>query len=71
MPKKLKIGPFGIFQHPLCRKTSKNEGGPLEGKNCRKVTQCRKKTERGDPLVSPGIIVCYAEKEHKLFGSVR
>ena len=30
MPKKLKGGPFGIFQHPLCRKTSKKmQGGPF------------------------------------------
>ena len=25
---KLKGGPFGIFQHPFCRKISKIEGGP-------------------------------------------
>ena len=31
----------------------------------KKVSQCRK-TERGDPLVSPGM-VCYAEKEEKPF----
>ena len=30
MPKKLKGGPFGIFQHPFCRKTPKKiEGGPF------------------------------------------
>ena len=30
MPKKLKGGPFGIFQHPFCRKTQKKiEGGPF------------------------------------------
>ena len=29
MPKKLKGGPFGIFQHPFCRKTPKNGGDPL------------------------------------------
>ena len=29
MPKKLKRGPFGIFQHPFCRKTSKNARGTL------------------------------------------
>ena len=32
----------------------------------KKVSQCRKKTERGDPLVSPGM-VCYAETEEKPF----
>ena len=30
MPKKLKGGPFGIFQHPFCRKTPKKlKGDPL------------------------------------------
>ena len=30
MPKKLKGGAFGIFQHPFCRKTSKKmQGGPF------------------------------------------
>ena len=30
MPKKLKGGPFGIFQHPFCRKTAKQmKGGPF------------------------------------------
>ena len=32
----------------------------------KKVSQCRNKTEKGDPLVSPGI-VCYAEKQEKPF----
>ena len=27
--KNWKGGPFGIFQHPFCRKTQKNEGGPF------------------------------------------
>ena len=30
--KKLKGGPFGIFQHPICRKTSKKCRGTLWGK---------------------------------------
>ena len=30
VPKKLKGGPFGIFQHPFCRKTAKKlKGDPL------------------------------------------
>ena len=48
--KKLKGGPFGIFQHSFCRKTAKKiEGGTLwEKKNFRKkVSQCRKKLEGG------------------------
>ena len=63
---KLKGGPFEVFQHPLCCKTSKNAGGPFGEKNFnKKVWQCQK-NERGDPLVSPGM-VCYAEKQEKLF----
>ena len=62
-------GPFGIFQHPFCRKTAKKfKGGPF-GENFfpqKKVSQCRKKIERGDTLVSPGM-VCYAGKQEKPF----
>ena len=29
MPKNKKRGPFGVVQHPFCRKTAKNEGDPL------------------------------------------
>ena len=50
MPKKTERGgPFGIFQHPFCRKTSKNAGGTLWGKkNSKKnVLQCRKKLKGG------------------------
>ena len=45
MPKKLKGGPFGIFQHPFCRKTPKKiEGGALWGNFFpkKKVSQRRK-----------------------------
>ena len=66
MPKKLKRGPFGIFQNPFCRKTSKIEGDTLRGNFFSIKVSKAKKTERGDPLVSPGI-VCYAEKENKPF----
>ena len=61
-------GPFGIFQHPFCRKTSKKCRGDPLGKNFffgKKVSQCRK-NERGESLVSPGM-VCYAEKQEKPF----
>ena len=61
--KKLKGGPFGIFQHSSCRKT---QGGPFGEKNSTKSLTMPKKTERGDPLVPLGI-VCYAEKEEKPF----
>ena len=47
------------------------QGDPLRKKNFEKkseknVSQCRKKIERGDPLVSPGM-VCYAGKQEKPF----
>ena len=41
----------------------------LKGENFyfrKKVSQCRKKIGRGDPLVSPGM-VCYAGKQEKPF----
>ena len=65
--KNWKGGPFGIFQHPFWRKTArKMKGGPFGEKIFPKVSQCRKKIKRGDPLVSPGM-VCYAEKQEKPF----
>ena len=63
VPKKIGNGPFGIFQHPFCRKTAKKiEGDPLGKKNSEKKSRIAKKVERGDPLVSPGM-VWYAEKQ--------
>ena len=41
-------GPFGIFQHPFCRQTSKKLKGALRGKKIRKKSHNAKKTERGD-----------------------
>ena len=65
--KKLKGGRFGIFQHPFRRKTAKNEGGPFAKKFFRETRLAvPKKIKTGDPLVSPGM-VCYAEKQEKLF----
>ena len=63
MPKKTERGegPFGIFQHPFCRKTPKKiEKGTLWGKIVfpKKSLAMAKKTERAEPLVSSGI-VCY------------
>ena len=69
MPKKTERGgPFGIFQHPFCRKTSKKCRGDPLGKNFffEKKSRSAEKSERGEPLVSPGM-VCYAEKQEKLF----
>ena len=67
MPKKLKGGPFGIFQHPFCRKTAKKfKGRPFGEKISPKKSHNAEKTESGDPLVSPGMI-CYAGKQEKPF----
>ena len=69
MPKKTEEGgPFGIFQHPLCRKTSKKCRGTLWGKILfrKKSLEVMKKNEKREPLVSPGM-VCYAEKQEKPF----
>ena len=59
-------GPFGIFKHPFCCKISKELkerpfGEIFFPKN---VSQCRRKIEKGDLLVSPGM-VCYAGKQEK------
>ena len=44
VPKKLKGGPFGIFQHRFCRKTAKKiEGGPFEEKIFRKKSRSAEK----------------------------
>ena len=66
--KKLKRGPFGIFNvHSVSQNIKKIEGGPFWGENVpKKVSQCRKKIERGDPLVSPGM-ACYAGKQENRF----
>ena len=47
MPKKLKVGPFGIFKHPFCRKASKIEGGPFGEYFFEKSLTMPKKSERG------------------------
>ena len=70
MPKKPERGdPLGFFNIHSVAKHQKNAGGTLWGKNSEKnVSQCRKKIERGDPLMLPGM-VCYAEKQGKPFWS--
>ena len=47
MPKNWKTGPFGVFQHPFCRKTSKNWRGNFFSD---KKSHSAEKTERWDPL---------------------
>ena len=65
--KNWKGGPFRIFQHPFCRKTAKKWRGTLWKKNfTKKSLAMPKKIERGDPLVSSGM-VCYAGKQDKPF----
>ena len=67
--KKLKGGPFGIFQHPFCCKTSKKCRGDTLGKNFpKKMSRSAEKNWKGDSLVSPGML-CYAEKQVKPFWS--
>ena len=53
------------FKHQYCRKTV--EKMKCEGKIfSEKKSRSAKKIERGDPLVSPGM-VCYAGKQEKSF----
>ena len=69
MPEKTeRVDPLGVFNIHFVGKHQKIEGGTLWGQffSGKKVSQCRKKTERGDPLVSPGM-VCYAGKQEKPF----
>ena len=71
MPTKIekKGGGFGMFQHPFCRKTPKNEGDPL-GIFPRKVSQCRKKLKEGTLWSRPVLYVTRKNRKN-LFGSVR
>ena len=66
--KKLKGGPFGIFQHPFSRKTAKKLKGESFGEKFfpKKSLTVPKNIESGDPLVSPGM-VCYVGKQEKPF----
>ena len=68
MPKKLKERTFWGFSTSILSQNSKKiEGGPFGEKIFRKKSLTMpKKTERGDPLVSPGM-VCYAGKQEKPF----
>ena len=51
MPKKLKGGGLGIFQHPFRRKTRETIWGYFFRK---KMSNNAEKSQRRDPLVSPG-----------------
>ena len=55
--------------HSVAKHQKKMQGGPFEEKNFeKKCLAVPKKIERGDSLVSPGM-VCYAEKQVKPFWS--
>ena len=53
--------------HSDAKQRKKLKGDPLEKFFFRKKVAVAKKNERGDPLVSPGM-VCYAGKQEKPFG---
>ena len=65
--------PLGFSNIHSVAKHQKNAGGPFEEKKFQKKSEKKclavpKKIERGDSLVSPGMI-CYAEKQVKPFWS--
>ena len=62
------MDPLGVFSIHFVAKHQKIEGGTLWGQLFfrKKSLTMPKKTERGDPLVSPGM-VCYAGKQEKPF----
>ena len=66
VPNKTERGPFGVFQHPFCRKTAKKLKGTFWGKIFREKSLAVPKKNWKDPLASPGI-VCYAGKQEKPF----
>ena len=69
MPKKLKGRTLWGFSTSILSQNSKKiEGGTLWAKTFfpEKKSHNAKKTEKGDPLVSPGM-VCYAGKHEKPF----
>ena len=61
---------LGFFNIHSDAKHQKIEGGAFGEIFSEKSFTMPKKNRKGGPLVSPGI-VCYAEKEENLFGSVR
>ena len=62
-----RVDHLGVFNIHFVAKLQKIEGGPFgEIFFPEKSLTMPKKTERGDPLISPGI-VCYAGKQEKPF----
>ena len=71
MPKKVKEVTLWDFSTSiLSRNIKKLKGNTFGEFFSKKKSHNAEKTEREDPLVSPGM-VCSAEKEKNLFGSVR
>ena len=69
MPKKLNGGTLWDFPTSiLSQNIKKIQGRPFEEKSSEKKSRSAEKIERGDSLVSPGI-VCYAEKQVQPFWS--
>ena len=67
MPKKLKGGTLWEFSTSiLSQNIKKMQGDPLGKIFSKKKSRSAEKNERGEPLVSPGM-VCYAEKQEKPF----
>ena len=65
--KKIEKDPLGFFNIESVAKQQKNlKGDPLRKKNSENKSRSAKKNERGDPLVSPGM-VCYLGKQEKPF----
>ena len=73
MPKKTERGgPFGIFQHPFCRKTSKKmQGGPFGEKIFFEKKSRSAKKMKGGSLWSRPVWYVTRENRKNLFGSVR
>ena len=68
MPKKTERGdPLGFFNiHSVAKHQKKCRGDPLGKIFFEKKSRSAEKNERGESLVSPGM-VCYAEKQEKPF----
>ena len=72
MPNKTERGgPFGIFQHPFCRKTSKKCRGDPLGKNFSKKSLGVPKKFKGGTLWSRPVWYVTRQNRKNLFGSVR
>ena len=72
VPKKLKGGPFGIFQHPFCAKTAKkSKGDPLRKKFSGKKSRSAEKKLEGGTLWSRRVWYVTRENRKNLSGSVR